>query len=117
MTVFRLRVVYNHLPDVIRALAEGEDAAVDQAARELRENIQAVAPVDTGYHRDHIYDVHTGKGKAEVRSGDGIDYPLFLEEGTSRMAARPHFRPAAEAFNARFADIVTRSIIDAIQSR
>lgn len=41
-----------------------------------------------------------------VPPGHKVDYPEYLEFGTSRMAARPHLRPAVEAVKAAIPAIV-----------
>lgn len=66
---------------------------------------QASAPgqapaTDTGRLVNSIFFEVQGKLTATV--GSRLVYALWLEYGTSRMAARPYFRPAVEAMRVRF---------------
>lgn len=63
---------------------------------------------DTGNLQAHLKAQRTGPLEAEVRSE--ADYAAFLEFGTSRMAARPHIRPARDAK----ADQIRRKFADSI---
>lgn len=105
---------YNHIPDAIRALHDGLVKAVAQVARDVRDAAQEHAAVDTGYMRDHIYAV-TSEGSdyqggalslPEVeKPGSDLEgvaaseatYSIYVELGTSRMAAQPFMTPAAES--------------------
>lgn len=56
---------------------------------------QGKAPVDTGFHRASIgMDV---LGELTVAYGCTTHYGPYLEDGTYKMAPRPHIRPAADA--------------------
>ena len=52
--------------------------------------ITKLAPIDTGNHRSEIDQRAEGAGFV-IFSGSG--YGGFLEEGTARMVAQPHFAP------------------------
>ncbi|WP_288782258.1 HK97-gp10 family putative phage morphogenesis protein [uncultured Kocuria sp.] len=52
------------------------------------------APVRTGFLRGSIAVVPTGR--LSVAVGATANYAAYVEQGTSRMAARPYMRPALE---------------------
>jgi HK97 gp10 family phage protein len=55
---------------------------------------KAQAPVDTGFLRSSIQSERLDDDTARVFVG--AEYGAYLEYGTSRMAARPYMRPAAD---------------------
>jgi len=55
--------------------------------------ITKLAPIDTGNHRSMIDQRSEGAGFV-IFSASG--YGGFLEEGTSRMVAQPHFSPGLQ---------------------
>ena len=86
-----------------RALEKGSDIIVKDA--------RVRAPINTGLlHREGI--------AAEVISGDEADigwtndafYGRFLETGTSKMAARPHLRPAYEAKKNQVIEVMRKEL-------
>ncbi|MCP3426025.1 HK97 gp10 family phage protein [Rothia sp. AR01] len=67
-------------------------AATVKAGADLQAQAQRRAPVDTGYLRASIAAESPAPG--EVLVGPGAHYGIYLEYGTSRMAARPYMTPA-----------------------
>ena len=68
------------------------------AAESMQSLAKQLAPVDTGYMRDHIQivDVATEDSlKSSVLSE--ADYSLYVEYGTINMEAQPFFTPAFES--------------------
>lgn len=66
---------------------------------------------DTGTLRRSIETRVGGPNLVIVQAGGGeTDYAAFLEFGTSRMAARPFMRPAAEQNRAEITKLVGRAI-------
>lgn len=56
------------------------------------------APVDTGRLRSSIAEELGREGSDLVeRIGTDVEYALFQEVGTSKMAAQPYLRPALDA--------------------
>lgn len=54
-------------------------------------------------------------GDLTATVGSKLAYAVHLEYGTSRMAARPFFRPAAEAIRPKFMARLERAIGDAVR--
>ena len=80
--------------NVIKAAEEDAAKRLSDFAGAMATEAKTQSPVDTGHNRDSID--FTAKGlHAEVFTESG--YGGFLEVGTSRMAARPYFRPAFDA--------------------
>jgi HK97 gp10 family phage protein len=81
---------------------EASDKVKKAAGDSLKETTVAIAadvvkgsPVRTGNNRRSIqYGLQEGNLQAEVFSTSG--YGGFLETGTSKMAARPYFKPALD---------------------
>ena len=87
----------NDTTEIERALQQEVQKITQQKVAEttnkLCEAIKANAPVKTGKLRDSI--------KAEVAGNVGmittdVDYALYLEYGTTKMAAHPFIQPAVE---------------------
>jgi HK97 gp10 family phage protein len=96
-----VRVVSNDIP---RLPAELRGAVADQVARssyEVQARAQAVIPVKTGTLRRSIHVVFEQGGLRGI-IGPSVDYGVFVELGTRRMAARPYMRPAAAFVLPRF---------------
>lgn len=89
------------------ALQTRVNAAINQAVQETEEATVAyakrVAPVDTGFHQQHIgAEVEESPGQTVLMLFADAPYAIFLELGTSKMAAQPSIRPAADAVFPRF---------------
>lgn len=83
-------------PGVARVEATGVEQARD-LAEGIARDARVYVPVLTGALLGTIRTTPTPRG-ARVWAGDvaaGIDYHLYQEYGTSRMAAQPYLRPAA----------------------
>lgn len=78
---------------------------IQKATRGGREVMQSIAPVDTGFMRDHIFDRDIADG-SQIES-EAI-YSGFPEYGTSRMGAQPFFRPAMTEMWVKLRTALTR---------
>ena len=77
------------------------DNMVERLAELAAADMRRTAPVDTG---DMVETIRVEKEEDQVRlvkcggvaasSGEMVDYPVYVELGTSRMAAQPFMRPA-----------------------
>lgn len=105
----RLRMLKPHV-------REGTEAAAREAGRMGEAMMKGLAPVDTGRLRDSIR--HEVQG-ATVRLGPGdeIEYAIFQEFGTSRMAAQPYVRPTVEALRLVWPGLVAEHVNRAIRRR
>ena len=86
------------------AVQDNSRSVIEEARRLAAEQIASfcagmateakeLSPVDTGHNRDSIdYTANGLNGEIFTQSG----YGGWLEVGTSKMAARPYFRPAFE---------------------
>jgi HK97 gp10 family phage protein len=87
------------------------------AAQEIRDMAKDLAPVDTGHLRDSIRCWQTSEGATVTAGGvsngpEGsrdVDYAVYVEFGTYKMAAQPYLRPAVDLAH------LTKTIHDAIQ--
>jgi HK97 gp10 family phage protein len=89
--------------DIGRAAAQAEPRArlvVAKTARDIEGDAKALAPVDTGNLKASITSDVRG---LEATIGPTAAYGVFLELGTSRMAAQPYMGPAADRRQGPFA--------------
>lgn len=68
--------------------------------------------VDTGNLKNSIVARPAGRGKAEVSIG--AEYAIYLEYGTTRMAARPFLRPAVERISEKAKEIVKATLFEVL---
>jgi HK97 gp10 family phage protein len=102
-TSVSIRVLSNKLPHLPAELESDVTADVKRAAFEVEALAKAKAPVRTGTLRRSIHTVFSNNDRTAV-VGPSVDYGLYVEMGTRRMAARPYMRPAAEAVLPRYVD-------------
>jgi len=74
---------------IIRNITEDVVPTIRVEADEIRKTMKQIAPVDTGFLRDHIIVRDIPEG-AEIESE--ASYSGYLEHGTSRMYPQPFFR-------------------------
>jgi HK97 gp10 family phage protein len=60
------------------------------------------APLDTGALRNSITSESKMTDELEFTISDGVEYGVYQEFGTSRMAAQPFLIPAIEKYAAKF---------------
>ena len=63
-----------------------------------------LAPVDTAALRNSILSESQMTGDMAFTVQDGVEYGVFQEFGTSKMAAQPFLLPAVEAWRQKFLD-------------
>ena len=82
-------------------------AAVQSAAMQTAERARSMAPVGDGRNGGHLQDSisHRVQSQGALVAGDVLSdnpHALYVELGTSRMAAQPYLRPAFTGNKARF---------------
>lgn len=87
-------ITSNKLPLIARRLPEAAGRVVKKTAFDVEAGAKAVVPVDTGNLKNSIAAEMTGPAEAIV--GTGVEYSVYVELGTVKMAARPYLIPAAE---------------------
>lgn len=85
------------------------------AAQFIAKRARDLAPVDTGYMRDHIHAHGTGPKSAQVISE--APYSVYVEYGTSKMAAQPFMRPAVDQGMHEMLSLTVREINAEIRRR
>ena len=93
------------LGDVSRKAGKVAAVAVRKTAKDIEKTAKQLAPVDTGFLRGGIgtSDLRStteNNPEAEVRAT--ANYAVYQELGTSRMAAQPFMRPAADKHEPAF---------------
>jgi hypothetical protein len=97
MTTVSLTIKVNLLPTVMAGIDGALEHFLDTLSDDIVSDTQARAPVRTGQMRDGYHKLRISATEYEVRSDPDLEYPLYVEMGTYKMAAQPHFTPAAEA--------------------
>ncbi len=72
-------------------------------------------PVDTGRLKSSIHSWKSGDFEAQV--GDGVDYGVFVEYGTSRMGAQPFLRPALTNKKNEVQNIIRKGIMEVTRTK
>lgn len=118
MAGFDVRILFNGLNGEIQRRVEKavRDERV-KVALELEADWKDAAPVETGTYRRSI---HTETDATPDSSIVGTNltnppYPVYLEFGTGRMAARPSARPAAERARRKLPGRIERAVRGAVQ--
>lgn len=89
----------------LNAIEEDVDAALLQTAEDITDLTKQLAPVDTGDLRDsytwekaedkeRTYYIGSNPYRGVYRRGHPTTYGPYVEFGTSRSPAQPHFTPA-----------------------
>lgn len=95
---------YHRNPSGLIALHRAVDErAVRPITEDIAEDMRRYVPVDQGDLKGTIRTEYPAEGHGQVWFGDVhgehgdevVDYHLYVEDGTSRMAAQPYARPAA----------------------
>ncbi len=104
--------------EVVQSIQRGPASGRIYQKSNPRRTHQASAPgqapmSDTGRLANSIFFERINSRTAAF--GSNLIYALYLEYGTSKIAARPYFRPAAEKIRVKFAGMVETAIRRATQ--
>lgn len=79
----------------LRRVTQASADMVEKVSKEIADDVRSDAPVDTGALRGSVYsETETEGNKTTGRVGYATGYGIYVEEGTSRMAAQPTLKPA-----------------------
>lgn len=103
-----IRIVSNRIPQIAAAIRPALSRAVKTATLDVQAKAQAIVPVKTGTLRRSI----TSQFPSELtgRVGPSVNYGVYVEMGTRRMAARPYMRPAAAQAASGFVSAVRAAL-------
>lgn len=124
---------YNHFPRIAAGLPDGVEAGVRQVAVEIAVDAAANAPVDTGALKASCTAEPLERGfvSAEGLTTEGVawaamagdtesaglrpdgrvvDYAIYQEFGTVKMAAQPFYFPAVENLRGEFPAIIETAL-------
>jgi len=90
------RIIAQMRPKAAR-IVETHGLAIASEAAQL-------APVDTGALRNSITSESQMTGELTFTVSDGVEYGVFQELGTYKMAAQPFLVPAVEHWSQKFLD-------------
>ena len=102
----KLKTKKNLLPKLSNALQKGASTVTHQGAASLKDhaksNIQEMGAVDTGELYESVEDEVTGELSAKTKVGAA--HGRVVNDGTSRMPARPYWDQALETTRGEFVD-------------
>lgn len=84
-------ILTNRIGDATKAITAGGKEALRRAAESHVSVAKQLAPVDTGFMRDHIKVVEDNRGLSVVSEAP---YSIYVEFGTVNSDAQPFFLPA-----------------------
>lgn len=83
------------------------DSTVNYAADKLQIEMKAKVPVDTGRLQNSITKGFIPNGRTV---GPDTPYDIYVEFGTSKMAAQPYVRPAIKSTKPFISDYLVRKV-------
>lgn len=98
----------NRLPTLGREFRGNVERIIAAHALQCEAIAKTHAPVDTGALRNSIQAQPVNSLEWEV--GPAVDYGLFVEMGTVKMAPQPYMTPAAEAVRGPFIDAMRGAV-------
>jgi HK97 gp10 family phage protein len=94
---FSIKVRKNDVSRIARVLPEATGVIIRRNLESAADKARAIVPVDTGALRDSIRAEMTGQTEGRLSAGGGgVDYAVYVHEGTSRMSARPFLAQAMD---------------------
>jgi len=98
---YTIQIVFDRFPQLAREYPERASDVVRKAAFDIEGRAKDAAPVDTGNLRNSIRTEVAADGLSAV-VGTHVEYAIYQEYGTYKMAAHPYMRPAADAVRPSF---------------
>tara|TARA_R110000787_G_scaffold146440_3_gene260167 strand:- start:102 stop:419 length:318 start_codon:yes stop_codon:yes gene_type:complete len=83
--------IKDNSPEVLRVVTSLSRNALLEFTKKATVRVKRRSPVLTGNHKGEVDWTKIGKNSTQIASSSG--YGAFLEFGTSRMQAQPHFKP------------------------
>ena len=105
----RARVLFNHIPRIMRQLPGRIDNTVRDAAGKCKTYAKDVVPVDTGALKNNIKAEPVRKRLWQV--APHTEYDIYVEFGTRKMRAQPYMRPAAEKIRKEYPNLLVETIV------
>jgi HK97 gp10 family phage protein len=88
----------NKLHDAVKKLEGIAVFQLNSAAASCETLAKELAPVDTGFMRDHIKQtIQAEEGSLQAVVESEADYSVYVEYGTVNQEAQPFFTPAFES--------------------
>lgn len=97
MTQLSIEVDTRELKSLIRRVETFDEIVNDLASEQALQEAQRRVPVLSGDLKKTIRRDVRGKTWALIAGGDGVTYAIWVEFGTSKMAAKPFMVPALNA--------------------
>ncbi len=104
----RVRLDMSGLEELSRRSGKAFDQIIGRAAFDIETEAKKMAPVETGALRASLNAERVGEAHYIV--SDGVEYGVFQELGTSRMAAHPFLVPAFEMVVRRLQNAIGQAI-------
>lgn len=95
----------SRIPQIRAGMEPKAASAVAKACMDIEAGAKGMAPVDTGALRNSIQS-SVGGLSGEVTAG--VEYAIYQEFGTYKMAAQPFMTPAADAARGPFLAAMSR---------
>ena len=86
--------ITSNLAEMLAAVSDAKKRALEIMGGKAESYAKQLAPVDTGRLRNSITHAQLDENTEVI--GSNVEYAPYQELGTSRMAAHPFLRPAAE---------------------
>jgi len=87
--------VINKFPAALATVDAARSSAVTKATTQIRVHSQKIVPVDTGALRSSAEtNIDHGPGTTTGEVSYNTGYAIYVEMGTSKMAAQPYLIPA-----------------------
>lgn|SRR5574341_409425 len=106
--VASIRLDTKRLDEIAAKLGVNTEGALKATAFQVEGIAKTLAPVDTGALRNSLHSEKVDEKTYMV--ADGVEYGIYQELGTHKMAAHPFLVPALEQVAKQFGGIVSREI-------